>query len=122
MTPDGKTWYESLVEIIPVERENIFSAHKWYAQFVVDNGAYPNREELITFYYTKYVKSGKYRTLMSQIILMADITIEQFEKVISGISPAMFAELYTKSVRTANRLRIEGYQSVPVQDLLDEKT
>lgn len=121
MTPDGKSWYDSLVEIIPVEREKVFSAHKFYAEFVVKNGAYPNREELITFFYLKYVESRKFKTLMSQIILMADITIEQFEKVTKGVPPAKFVELYTASVRTVVRMQLEGQSTPSAPDLRDEK-
>lgn len=41
----------------------LFSGHKFFQEFVLKHERLPNYDELLIFYFNRYIESGKYSTL-----------------------------------------------------------
>jgi len=41
----------------------LFSGHKYFAEFIIKHGKLPNYDELLVFYFNRYIDSGKIKTL-----------------------------------------------------------
>lgn len=75
-------------------------ARKYFGEFLRKFNKMPNRDELITFYYNRYVMANKMSTLPLLIGFWADEFINQYGKVMAehNITAAKAVELLDKSM------------------------
>jgi hypothetical protein len=107
MTPDGRSWRESLQSIVG-NRPEVFSGHRWYGRFVMATQHYPNAEELIEFIFNHAVLHGPHKTLMQDIVTFSKILVEQYAEAVVGVTPQVFIWRFKSSAPVAQRLAMEA--------------
>lgn len=78
----GKTWEDCAEEAFEVKNmKRLFKGCKYIESYVLKYKKLPEVDELIAFYYNRYVESGKMETLPYMVRFWAEGLSERFNKV-----------------------------------------
>ncbi len=101
---ESTTWEDSYKEVYSYEK--ILSLNKYFGDYVYEKKEYPNIEQLAL--YTWKRESGKGETtLPSTIMKSCELIINDYQDIISSITPEVFAERFNLSVNRIERERLE---------------
>jgi hypothetical protein len=62
-TYHGKSWEEYLENRIHICANKLFKGRKYFEHFLIKYNKVPNKDELIAFYYNRYITANKVQTL-----------------------------------------------------------
>lgn len=87
----------------------MLKGRKYFEEFLRKYNKVPNRDELITFYYNRYIVSKKKSTLPYLIDFWANDLIQEYSKALEDykLTVAEAIVLLDKSMPRAKRLELE---------------
>jgi hypothetical protein len=103
-------WEEVVEELWHIPAHKLFKGRKYFEEFLRKYKNFPKQDELLTFYYNRYICAGKKKTLPFHTADWAKDFIGEYRKVMeeNKIDVEGAIKLLDESMPRKNREKIEG--------------
>lgn len=112
----NKEWEEYIEDKIHIPAGQLFKGRKYMEEFLIKYKRLPNnKEELITFYYNRYVIGGKKDTLPFLTEIWADEMVEEYTRVleVNKITIEQALQILEQSRPRLTRVALENNGQIP---------
>jgi hypothetical protein len=108
-TVGDATWVEAAVQHYGAPPKDMLSTSECYGRYVVKNGAYPTRDDMLTFLYNRYVRQpGGHKTLPYQTEQFIAEVLAEYAEIARTLTPAEFARRWKASCSIRVRKEMEA--------------
>ena len=97
------TWLDQAIKIYGY---NLFSTDNFYGRYISEHKKYPSKSKFLNYIFLYYYTRGKI-TLPICVETFVDEVLDDYQDIMINISPADFAERWTKSIYINARIEME---------------
>lgn len=103
----NKTWFEAAKEKFGLEPEDLFKEYKYFEALIAKHEKFPTFEELITFYYNRFIEAGKCKTLPYLVEKFTKDALENYKPLFENRDIKEIKKIFEEYMPILHRIEAE---------------